>query len=253
MLNRVLGIIAGNLLQSHEVRPECFYAMPFERILVMLFADLYNPQLMLQSKSSASTASSAATSANGNPLDFLTLQQYLPIAYGHLLHILRPERATNFIFAWVEMVAHRRLVDKLLATSNGSPLLRAAYRATYAQLLVDLMRFLTFYLQNALLPKPIVALYSATFRLCLVLFHDFPDFVSEYCMLFCEMVPSNSLQLRNLILSAEPKRTGASVDPLNVSLSGSSNRMTPAERSGFDSRPSCHVLPFGTSSPQSLD
>ncbi len=219
ILNKVLGIIAGTLLQSHEVRPEFFHSMPFERILVMLFADLYSPAVLAScnpTRDQEPTNDDKSESAQ----NFITLHEYIPLAFGQLLHILRPERATNFIFAWLEMVAHRRLVDKLLGPAPDAipARLRTAYRATYAQLLVDLLKFLSFYLQNALLPKPIVCLYTATFRLCLVLFHDFADFVSEYCVLFCDLVPSNSLQLRNLLLSAEPKRGVPTTDPLNVSF-----------------------------------
>ncbi|VDD75907.1 unnamed protein product [Mesocestoides corti] len=212
LLNKVLGIIGGTLLQGHEVRPELFHAMPFQRILVRLFVDLY---AMCGSVKETSSGRSEGEESTG-----LTLLEYVPLAYGNLLHMLRPERATNFIFAWLEIVAHREFVDQTLGASRKdgvSPTLRAAYRAVYAQLLVDILKFLSFYLQNALLPKPIACLYTATFRLCLVLFHDFPDFVTEYCVLLSNIVPSDSLQLRNLLLSAEPRRGVPSTDPLNVS------------------------------------
>uniref|UniRef100_A0A5K3FDQ3 CCR4-NOT transcription complex subunit 1 n=3 Tax=Mesocestoides corti TaxID=53468 RepID=A0A5K3FDQ3_MESCO len=211
LLNKVLGIIGGTLLQGHEVRPELFHAMPFQRILVRLFVDLY---AMCGSVKETSSGRSEGEESTG-----LTLLEYVPLAYGNLLHMLRPERATNFIFAWLEIVAHREFVDQTLGASRKdgvSPTLRAAYRAVYAQLLVDILKFLSFYLQNALLPKPIACLYTATFRLCLVLFHDFPDFVTEYCVLLSNIVPSDSLQLRNLLLSAEPRRGVPSTDPLNA-------------------------------------
>ncbi|VDK44141.1 unnamed protein product, partial [Dibothriocephalus latus] len=94
--------------------------------------------------------------------------------------------------------------------------LRAAYQATYAQLLVDLLKFLGYFLQNALLTKPVQCLYTATLRLFLVLFYDFPEFISDYCALFCDLVPSNALQLRNLILSAAPSRDTPQIDPLQT-------------------------------------
>uniref|UniRef100_A0A5K3G506 Not1 domain-containing protein n=1 Tax=Mesocestoides corti TaxID=53468 RepID=A0A5K3G506_MESCO len=53
--------------------------------------------------------------------------------------------------------------------------LREAYRAVYAQLLVDILKFLSFYLHSAQIPEPIAVLYTAIFRLCLVLYYKFPD------------------------------------------------------------------------------
>ncbi|THD26199.1 CCR4-NOT transcription complex subunit 1 [Fasciola hepatica] len=249
LLNKVLGIIAGMLLQEHEVRRDWFYTMPFERILIMLFVELHPPVTVSEMEALHSTGcvsmsidgvvgTTASTETGGNsagdvsktvaPADKtlntdtrgllgrnLTLQQQLPLIFCHLLHCLRPERASAFVFAWLEMLAHRWFVDRILS-APGPPELRAAYQAMYAQLLVDLLKFLAYFLQNAVMVKPIQCLYKATLRLFLVLIHDFPEFVSDYYALFCDVVPSNSIQLRNLILSALPKRGMPSADPVQA-------------------------------------
>ncbi|KAF7231942.1 hypothetical protein EG68_05811 [Paragonimus skrjabini miyazakii] len=236
LLNKVLGIIAGTLLQEHEVRRDCFHPMPFERILIMLFVELHStsppvPTLDVSGEDSVEqshppngeapsekTPTSATVSTKANwprGRSNLTLQQQLPLVFCHLLHCLRPEKATAFVFSWLEMLAHRWFVGRILA-APGPPQLRAAYQAMYAQLLVDLLKFLGYFLQNALMPKPIQCLYKATLRLFLVLIHDFPEFVSDYYALFCDVVPSNSIQMRNLILSALPKRGIPSTDPLQA-------------------------------------
>nr|CAH8869746.1 unnamed protein product [Trichobilharzia regenti] len=242
LLNKVLGLIAGTLLQEHEVRRDLFHPMPFERLLVMLFVELQSPSAFPailpfpigisprsddggnihqnietdkseQSDISGSDARTAASSLKS--LGPLTLQQQLPLIFCHLLHCLRPEKATAFVFSWLEMLAHRWFVGRILC-APGPPKLRAAYQAMYAQLLTDLLKFLGYFLQNALMPKPIQCLYKATLRLLLVLIHDFPDFVSDYYALFCDVVPSNSIQMRNIILSALPKRGIPSADPLQA-------------------------------------
>ncbi|CAL8088009.1 unnamed protein product [Calicophoron daubneyi] len=264
LLNKVLGIITGTLLQEHEVRRDWFHPMPFERILIMLFVELHSPastytQLSSPNLATPSNSLSVETGTDGKPSSetvtdnaskevspsaapdkatnppgiankgieasvggvfgkggcSLTLQQQLPLVFCHLLHCLRPERATAFVFSWLEMLAHRWFVGRILA-APGPPELRAAYQAMYAQLLVDLLKFLGYFLQNALMPKPIQCLYKATLRLFLVLIHDFPEFVSDYYALFCDVVPSNSIQMRNLILSALPKRGIPSADPLQA-------------------------------------
>lgn len=39
----------------------------------------------------------------------------------------------------------------------------------------------------------------------LVLLHDFPEFLCDYHYGFCDVIPPNCIQLRNLILSAFPR------------------------------------------------
>uniref|UniRef100_A0A094ZVC7 CCR4-NOT transcription complex subunit 1 n=1 Tax=Schistosoma haematobium TaxID=6185 RepID=A0A094ZVC7_SCHHA len=256
LLNKVLGLIAGTLLQEHEVRRDLFHPMPFERLLVILFVELQS-SLSLPTATQFTVGASPRSDGNvdegcvenvnsdvhqntdtdkacagkhadsvggGEPripiasiksLGPLTFQQQLPLIFCHLLHCLRPEKATAFVFSWLEMLTHRWFVGCILS-APGPPKLRAAYQAMYAQLLADLLKFLGYFLQNALMPKPIQCLYKATLRLLLVLIHDFPEFVSDYYALFCDVVPSNSIQMRNIILSALPKRGIPSADPLQA-------------------------------------
>uniref|UniRef100_A0A5K3G3H9 Not1 domain-containing protein n=1 Tax=Mesocestoides corti TaxID=53468 RepID=A0A5K3G3H9_MESCO len=92
--------------------------------------------------------------------------------------MLQPERLTNLIFTWLEIVAHQVLVDQTLGASRKdgvSHTLRAAYRAVYAQLLVDMLKFLSFYIHSAQLPEPISVLCTAIFRLCLILVYKNPE------------------------------------------------------------------------------
>ncbi len=42
-------------------------------------------------------------------------------------------------------------------------------------------------------------------RILLVLLHDFPEFLCDFHLSLCEMIPSNCVQLRNLVLSAFPR------------------------------------------------
>ena len=39
----------------------------------------------------------------------------------------------------------------------------------------------------------------------LVLLHDFPEFLCDYHFSFCDVIPPNCIQMRNLILSAFPR------------------------------------------------
>ena len=117
-----------------------------------------------------------------------------------MLHILRPAKAPGFAFAWLEIVSHRMFLGRILAQTAGQkgwPM--------FAQLLVDLFKFLSPFLRNAELAKPVTRLYRGTLRVLLVLLHDFPEFLCDYHYSFCDVIPPNCIQMRNLILSAFPR------------------------------------------------
>uniref|UniRef100_K1QD70 CCR4-NOT transcription complex subunit 1 n=1 Tax=Magallana gigas TaxID=29159 RepID=K1QD70_MAGGI len=59
--------------------------------------------------------------------------------------------------------------------------------------------------RNADLTKPTQMLYKGTLRVLLVLLHDFPEFLCDYHYGFCDVIPPNCVQMRNLILSAFPR------------------------------------------------
>lgn len=48
-LFQVLGIVAGVLLQDHEVRYTEFQQLPYHRIFIMLFIELNAPEPILES------------------------------------------------------------------------------------------------------------------------------------------------------------------------------------------------------------
>ena len=48
-------------------------------------------------------------------------------------------------------------------------------------------------------------MYRGTLRVLLVLLHDFPEFLCDYHYGFCDVIPPNCIQMRNLILSAFPR------------------------------------------------
>lgn len=75
----------------------------------------------------------------------------------------------------------------------------------YSQLLIHLFKYLAPFLRNAELAKPVQHLYKGTLRVLLVLLHDFPEFLCDYHFGFCDVIPPNCIQMRNLILSAYPR------------------------------------------------
>lgn len=75
----------------------------------------------------------------------------------------------------------------------------------YSQLLMDLFKYLAPFLRNAELAKPVQLLYKGTLRVLLVLLHDFPEFLCDYHFGFCDVIPPNCIQMRNIILAAFPR------------------------------------------------
>jgi CCR4-NOT transcription complex subunit 1 len=177
LLNKVLGIVAGVLLQDHDVRHTEFQQLPYHRIFIMLFIELNAPEQVLES------------------INFDVLQ-----AFCNVLHILRPVKAPGFAYAWLELVSHRLFIGRVLALTPN----QRAW-GMYATLLIDLFKFLAPFLRNAELTKPAQLLYKGTMRVLLVLLHDFPEFLCDYHYAFCDVIPPNCIQVRNLVLSAFPR------------------------------------------------
>jgi CCR4-NOT transcription complex subunit 1 len=68
-----------------------------------------------------------------------------------------------------------------------------------------LLAFLEPYMKMGEMAPPVKKLYEGTLRVFLVLLHDFPSFLAGYYLSFCNVIPPNCVQLRNMILSANPK------------------------------------------------
>ncbi|PVD20962.1 hypothetical protein C0Q70_19125, partial [Pomacea canaliculata] len=178
LLNKVLGIVAGVLLQDHEVRYTEFQQLPYHRIFIMLFIELNAPEPILES-----------------------INYQVLAAFCQVFHILRPAKAPGFAYAWLELISHRVFIGRLLALT---PHQRGW--GMYAQLLMDLFKLLAPFLRNADLNKPTQLLYKGTLRVLLVLLHDFPEFLCDYHYTFCDVIPPNCIQMRNLVLSAFPRQ-----------------------------------------------
>ena len=177
LLNKVLGIVTGVLLQDHDVRATDFQQLPYHRIFIMLFMELNSPETILEA------------------INFSVLT-----AFCNTLHILRPSKAPAFAYAWLELVSHRAFIGRLLMITP-----QQKGWGMYAHLIIDLFKFLAPFLRNAELTKPMQLLYKGTLRVLLVLLHDFPEFLCDYHYAFCDVIPCNCIQMRNLILSAFPR------------------------------------------------
>uniref|UniRef100_A0A6Q2YM45 CCR4-NOT transcription complex subunit 1 n=1 Tax=Esox lucius TaxID=8010 RepID=A0A6Q2YM45_ESOLU len=159
LLNKVLGIVVGVLIQDHDVRQTEFQQLPYHRIFIMLLLELNAPEHVLET------------------INFQTLT-----AFCNTFHILRPTKAPGFVYAWLELISHRIFIARMLAHTPQATILI-----------------------NDFVILGLAHVCSGTLRVLLVLLHDFPEFLCDYHYGFCDVIPPNCIQLRNLILSAFPR------------------------------------------------
>ena len=120
-------------------------------------------------------------------------------AYAQVYLALQPSAVPGFAFAWLQLVSHRCFMPHLLLLKGqkGWPYMH--------RLLISLLLFLQPFLKHAQLNDSIRRLYRGTLRVLLVLLHDFPEFLSDYHLSLCDVIPPTCVQMRNLVLSAFPR------------------------------------------------
>jgi CCR4-NOT transcription complex subunit 1 len=181
LLSRILGAVGTALLEDHEVKrtnKQNFDQRPYHRLLANLLSDLGVPE----------------PKQEPNPA-------LLPVlsTFAQTLSALQPSVAPGFAFAWLELVSHRCFMPNVLLMKDGKgwPLMH--------RLPISLLAFLQPFLKTVQLTDAIRKLFKGTLRMLLVLLHDFPEFLCEYHLTFCDYIPPTCVQLRNLVLSAFPR------------------------------------------------
>ncbi|XP_054165262.1 CCR4-NOT transcription complex subunit 1-like [Oppia nitens] len=208
LLNKVLNIIAGVATQDQDIRQADFQHLPYYRIFVLLFMELVlGPTNLGLPGSVLLQHNQIGLGLNPSQLDPLleSIQYQVLTAFCNTLHILRPSKVPSFAFAWLDFISHRTFMEKCLLSGSINTGTPTKGWQMYAQLLVDLIKFEAPFLRNVELPQSMDSLYKGTLKVFLVLLHDFPEFLCEYCYGLCDVIPCNAIQMRNLVLSAFPR------------------------------------------------
>jgi CCR4-NOT transcription complex subunit 1 len=163
--------------QSVNIASKTFDQKPYFRLFVALLEDLSVPDPAL---------------ANGSSADVV-------LQFANTFHALRPQRIPGFAFAWMEMISHKCMVPALLSAR------RSRMSGAMQILVVDLLQYMGPCLRKFDLNEATGMLYKGTLRFLLVLLHDYPEFFCDYHFNFCNNIPTNCIQLRNLVLSAFPR------------------------------------------------
>ncbi|KAI8885796.1 Not1-domain-containing protein [Backusella circina FSU 941] len=173
---QALSAIVVCINQLHSTHGQHFDQRPFLRLFTSILSDLHASEQEIQ------------------PYYFQLLSTLSSVFLK-----LQPSEYPGFSFAWLQLISHRFFMPQLLLGDNlkGWDM--------FQKLFVSLLQFLVPYLHNAELWDTTRMLYRGTLRVLLVLLHDFPEFLCDYHMSFCDMIPSTCIQLRNLMLSAFPR------------------------------------------------
>jgi len=179
LLNKVLGVITRSLVTSYEKAQQTrvqWDQRPWFRLVLDLVYELNLPNPALD-----------------------PIKAGIVSVFGSSFHIVQPLVVPGFSFAWLELISHRMFLSNLLLTKDQKGW------GVMHQLLIDLFLFLEPHLRKVELTDAIKKYYDGALRVILMLVHDFPTFLAAYHLSFCNVIPENCVQLRNLILSAIPK------------------------------------------------
>lgn len=180
-LTKILSIVVLVFAQSHEELGPHFQQKPFFRLFSSLLYDL-----------------NAAQASLGN-----TYFQSL-LAIGNTLNTLQPSFFPGFAFSWMSLISHRLFLPKLL----GAPLQTNASAdgsTGFLRLYASLLRFLAPFVRANQLYDASRVLFKGTLRITLVLLHDYPEFLATSHQTLCDLIPTQCVQLRNLVLSSFPR------------------------------------------------
>lgn len=179
VLNKILGSIVRSMMWHHEKskgKENPWDQRPWFRLLLNLVIDLNKPDPAFE------------------PIRLGMLS-----VFGAAFHVCQPLVLPAFSFAWFELVSHRHFLPNLLLRKD-----QKGWNIVH-ELLADQLLFLQPYLARTELPTAVKKLYEGTLRVLLVVLHDFPSFLACFHVSFCNVIPENCVQLRNIVLTAAPK------------------------------------------------
>eukprot|EP00913_Durusdinium_trenchii_P031396 g29396.t1 len=103
---------------------------------------------------------------------------------------LNPTRVPNFAFAWLDLINHKQFMPRILSFPGRRGWL------LFQRIFMGLLHYIGPYLARIRMSDLIRNLYKCTLRTLLVLLYDFPEFLSDYHMAFCDAIPWQCVQFR---------------------------------------------------------
>ncbi|KAJ1946480.1 CCR4-NOT core subunit cdc39, partial [Linderina macrospora] len=181
ILRMFLSSIVLVIVQMHTTQPDVFSAhqRPLFRIMASLLHELN------------------VCRRAGEPWCGSDRTREMAQAIGDSLALLNPSFVPGFSFSWLMLVSHRHFFPLLMQEKGLWPLA--------SQLLAELIGFLQPFIVANQVVDSLKLLYRGMVCVILVVLHDYPEFLAEYALSLCNGIPTNCVQLRNLLLSAYPR------------------------------------------------
>jgi CCR4-NOT transcription complex subunit 1 len=114
------------------------------------------------------------------------------------LNKIGPAFAPGFIYGWLSLVQHRAFMPSILQLPDG------AGWTPFVTLVCQLLDTLGDQLKVFEVSNIAKDIYRATFKLLIILHHDFPEFVAANHIRLCASIPPHCTQLINAVLAATP-------------------------------------------------
>jgi CCR4-NOT transcription complex subunit 1 len=147
-----------------------------------------------------------------NSLHATTEHKDMMLVLADIFLALQPAHFPGFVYAWMNLVAHRVFMPGLLSMPDE------AGSDTYCKITQTMLQYTGEQLKPTRFSPITHDLYKGVLRILLILHHDFPEFVTENHFRLCNVIPLHCTQLRNLILSAYPSSFQELPDPFTGGL-----------------------------------
>ncbi|UZP37360.1 hypothetical protein NXS19_005176 [Fusarium pseudograminearum] len=175
-IDSVLSLIELILTNHHVKRGEELNQRVFFRLLSMLFHEIQ-------------TISEALSEDE---------RREVLVKMAGRLNKIGPAFAPGFIYGWLSLVQHRAFMPIILQLPDG------AGWTPFAILVCQLLDTLGDQLKVFEVSNIAKDIYRATFKLLIILHHDFPEFVAANHIRLCASIPPHCTQLINAVLAATP-------------------------------------------------
>lgn len=189
-LNSILSLTILVLNHHHVLRGEGFNQKPFYRLFSAILCELdaYEESLSEEER------------------------QEIVLVFGRSFRQIPPTHFPGFMTSWMSLISHRAFMPVLLR------LPQQVGWGLFADLLEQLLSYLGEILKPLHLEGPTNQIHRGVLKLIVMVHHDFPEFLAaNHCRLMAN-VPSYSVQLYNLILSATPPQFSDVPNPLQSGL-----------------------------------
>jgi len=187
---QVFNIIWEVLSESHNEYMADFDQMPFSRILKAFLSHFYEIFKEVD---------------NFGDIEKIKQKNDILLVFSHLFKKLNPSIYPCFAFAWLDIISSRHFMPFMLSTvsefHNQERWLKM--QELFNALFIFLKENIY---ENSETTPALEKFFEGTLKICLVVLHDYPEFLCYYYFQFINNLPLyRTGNLRNMILAAYPK------------------------------------------------